>query len=291
MDTTRPRPQCGTRLTNTTLWLEAHGAVMGVAGTPVQVRNHDDAGVSTTAGAFLRSELPIAGFALIEAASVEEAVARVSGISLRRGARSRGSVASGVVVGVEFDAVEGGSGLCDSCPAAGGVTGLSFGMPAHRRNPSPRPSGGLVGCPPGLRSRRRFGVSDPARPPRPRIGAAPKAHSDVTRKYQFERLGAAHPAALRLPHLPGAGGRRPKAWYPGTLLTTLLEGGAVPRRRQPTAHRSRTPCYRLPTSMCHVSHDTDVEGCCLMPLAAKRISANSPAVCVRDQSRCSSQST
>ena len=90
--------------------------------------------------------------------------------------------------------------------------------------------------------------------------AAPKAHSDVTRKYQFERLGAAHPAALRLPHLPGAGGHRPKARYPGTLLTTLLEGGAVARRRQPTAHRSRTPCYRLPTSMCHVSHDTDVEG-------------------------------
>jgi hypothetical protein len=60
-------------------WLKAHGAVMGVAGTPVQVRNHDDAGVSTTGGAFLRSELPIAGFAVIEAASLEEAVARVSG--------------------------------------------------------------------------------------------------------------------------------------------------------------------------------------------------------------------
>jgi len=63
-------------------------------------------------------------------------------------------VASGVVVGVELHAVEGGSGLCDSCPAAGGVTRLSLGMPAHRRNPlPPRPSGGLVGCPPVLRSR------------------------------------------------------------------------------------------------------------------------------------------
>ncbi len=60
-------------------WLQANGAVMGVAGTPVQVRNHDDAGVRTTGGAFLRSDLPIAGFALIEAANIEEAVARVSG--------------------------------------------------------------------------------------------------------------------------------------------------------------------------------------------------------------------
>jgi hypothetical protein len=33
-------------------------------GDPVQVRNHDDAGVRTAAGAFMRSDLPIAGFAV-----------------------------------------------------------------------------------------------------------------------------------------------------------------------------------------------------------------------------------
>ncbi len=48
--------------------------VSGIAGAPVQVRNHDDAGVVTASGAFLRSALPVAGFALIEAADLEEAV-------------------------------------------------------------------------------------------------------------------------------------------------------------------------------------------------------------------------
>lgn len=47
--------------------LRAAGAMMGVAGDPVQVRNHDGAGVRTTQGPFLRSDLPIAGFAVIEA--------------------------------------------------------------------------------------------------------------------------------------------------------------------------------------------------------------------------------
>jgi hypothetical protein len=54
--------------------LRAEGAVMGIAGAPVQVRNPDAAGVRTECGPFLRSSLPIAGFALIEAASVDEAV-------------------------------------------------------------------------------------------------------------------------------------------------------------------------------------------------------------------------
>jgi hypothetical protein len=44
----------------------------------VQVRNHDDAGVRTTPGAFMRSDLPTAGFAVIEAASAEEAAELVS---------------------------------------------------------------------------------------------------------------------------------------------------------------------------------------------------------------------
>jgi hypothetical protein len=51
---------------------------MGIAGEPVQVRNHDGAGVDTSEGPFLRSDLPIAGFALIEAATLEEAVSLAS---------------------------------------------------------------------------------------------------------------------------------------------------------------------------------------------------------------------
>ena len=58
--------------------LRAGGALMGIAGAPVQVRNHDAAGVRTTRGPFMRSELPIAGFALIEAASLQDAVRLVS---------------------------------------------------------------------------------------------------------------------------------------------------------------------------------------------------------------------
>jgi hypothetical protein len=59
--------------------LRAEGALVGIAGEPVQVRNPEAAGVRTTEGAFMRSDLPIAGFAVIEAASVEEAVAIVAG--------------------------------------------------------------------------------------------------------------------------------------------------------------------------------------------------------------------
>lgn len=59
--------------------VQADGVVMGMAGQPVQVRNHNGAGVQTSKGPFLRSDLPIAGFAVIEAANLEEAVALVSG--------------------------------------------------------------------------------------------------------------------------------------------------------------------------------------------------------------------
>ena len=69
--------------------LRADGALMGVAGEPVQVRNHENAGVRTTPGAFMRSELPVAGFAVIEAESAEEAAELVS--------KSPCSVAYGVV--------------------------------------------------------------------------------------------------------------------------------------------------------------------------------------------------
>jgi hypothetical protein len=58
--------------------LRTDGTVMGVAGAPVQVRNHDAAGAQTEDGPFLQSQLPVAGFALIEAASLAEAVEIVS---------------------------------------------------------------------------------------------------------------------------------------------------------------------------------------------------------------------
>ncbi|HWG60651.1 MAG TPA: hypothetical protein VG253_02965 [Streptosporangiaceae bacterium] len=58
--------------------LRSRGADMGIAGAPVQVRNHDAAGVETASGPFMRSSLPVAGFAVIEAASMAEAVEFVS---------------------------------------------------------------------------------------------------------------------------------------------------------------------------------------------------------------------
>ncbi|HEX7303408.1 YciI family protein [Lentzea sp.] len=59
--------------------LRAAGAETGIAGPPVQVRNHGGAGTTVEEGPFLQSALPVAGFALIEAASLEEAVELVSG--------------------------------------------------------------------------------------------------------------------------------------------------------------------------------------------------------------------
>lgn len=60
--------------------LRAEGAVMGVAGKPMQVRNPDGAGVVTAAGSFLSAGLPVAGFAVIEAADMAEAIRKVSGV-------------------------------------------------------------------------------------------------------------------------------------------------------------------------------------------------------------------
>jgi hypothetical protein len=51
------------------------GDVMGMAGKPVQVRNHDAAGVDVTQGPYLSASLPVAGFALIEAADLDAAIA------------------------------------------------------------------------------------------------------------------------------------------------------------------------------------------------------------------------
>jgi hypothetical protein len=58
--------------------LRASGAETGVAGAPVQVRNTDAVGVRTETGPFMRSALPLAGFAIIDAADLSEAVELVS---------------------------------------------------------------------------------------------------------------------------------------------------------------------------------------------------------------------
>ena len=44
----------------------------------MQVRNHYASGVETAPGPFLRAELPVAGFAVLEAADVQEAIQLVS---------------------------------------------------------------------------------------------------------------------------------------------------------------------------------------------------------------------
>ena len=54
------------------------GAVMGIAGSPVQVRNTEGALLQTTRGPFMSSPLPIAGFSIIEADDLDAAVAMVS---------------------------------------------------------------------------------------------------------------------------------------------------------------------------------------------------------------------
>jgi len=69
--------------------LRADGALMGIAGAPVQVRNQNGADVRTSQGSFMRADLPIAGFAVVEAADLQEAVQLVS--------RTPCAVAQGVV--------------------------------------------------------------------------------------------------------------------------------------------------------------------------------------------------
>ena len=58
--------------------LRDRGAIMGIAGEPMQVRNHDG-NLSVQQGSFLRSDLPIAGFSLIEAEDRDEAVQLLAG--------------------------------------------------------------------------------------------------------------------------------------------------------------------------------------------------------------------
>jgi hypothetical protein len=45
--------------------LASEGALIGIAGPPVQVRNPEARAVETTDGPFMSSSLPIAGFAII----------------------------------------------------------------------------------------------------------------------------------------------------------------------------------------------------------------------------------
>jgi hypothetical protein len=54
--------------------LARKGVEAGIAGTPIQVRNHDAAGVNTVEGSYLSAGLPVAGFAIIEAETLAEAV-------------------------------------------------------------------------------------------------------------------------------------------------------------------------------------------------------------------------
>lgn len=58
--------------------LQKNGVLMGIAGAVVQVRNLDAVQVETTNGPFMSSSLPVAGFAIIEAANLEEAIKLVS---------------------------------------------------------------------------------------------------------------------------------------------------------------------------------------------------------------------
>ena len=69
--------------------LRAAGVDAGMAGPPVRVRNHDDRGTTVEDGPFMSSALPVAGFAVIEAATLDEAV--------RIAAQTPCAVAQGVV--------------------------------------------------------------------------------------------------------------------------------------------------------------------------------------------------
>lgn len=54
--------------------LSAQGAIIGIAGEPVQVRNPEAKGVETQKGPYMQAALPVAGFAILEASSLEEAI-------------------------------------------------------------------------------------------------------------------------------------------------------------------------------------------------------------------------
>lgn len=65
------------------------GAMIAIAGAPAQVRNPDAGGIIVQEGRYMSSALPIAGFSLIEAEDVAQAIEMV--------ARSPCAVAHGVI--------------------------------------------------------------------------------------------------------------------------------------------------------------------------------------------------
>jgi hypothetical protein len=65
------------------------GALIGIAKSPTQVRNPNASGVQTNGTPFMSSPLPVAGFAIIEAVDLTEAINMV--------AESPCAVAHGVV--------------------------------------------------------------------------------------------------------------------------------------------------------------------------------------------------
>jgi len=69
--------------------LQKDGVLMGIVGSPVQVRNTHAEEVTTSDGPFLRASLPVAGIAIFEAASLPEAIEMMS--------RTPCAVANGVV--------------------------------------------------------------------------------------------------------------------------------------------------------------------------------------------------
>lgn len=58
--------------------LRKAGVLMGIAGPPVQVRNPDAKNIDMKAAPFMSSSLPVAGFAVIEAATLADVVKMVS---------------------------------------------------------------------------------------------------------------------------------------------------------------------------------------------------------------------
>jgi hypothetical protein len=58
--------------------LQSQGILMGIAGKPVQVRNPNATGTDTSNGPFMSSALPVAGFAMIEAVNLADAIDKVS---------------------------------------------------------------------------------------------------------------------------------------------------------------------------------------------------------------------
>ena len=58
--------------------LRSEGALMGIAGSPVQVRNPEATRLETRDGPFMASALPIAGFAVIKAVDLADAIEKVS---------------------------------------------------------------------------------------------------------------------------------------------------------------------------------------------------------------------